>query len=366
MGSIVSLPMMRSTTSLSVLLFLASISGVSAEFCASTNTGSSFDSVYSLYQSVGFCSGTCSGYAFAILQGHFCWCSNFSPDVAVSSSLCNAPCPGYPTDICGNVSSDLFSYVQIGQGSGVISQSGATSTSFTSNEIFLPTSTQSHSIATVTVNRGTTVVVTSFVPSEPSITLSSAIFSPASTSSLFSPTPTSSLGTGTTQPDNSQPTPVNHSISFWDSTGKVAGVFVAVGVVVALLAIALIWTCRKRRRRQDEERPEVVTGPQPMVRQISGSEPVSRSASLLQLLGKTRDRSRQEEIASPTSVGSRRLSRSPTDVVIPVVDQRLDPQSMMIRFDDNDSRTSFRDEEDYSRRVWRVTNASDSDSVRSS
>ena len=82
MGSIVSLPMMRSTTSLSVLLFLASISGMSAEFCASTNTGSSFDSgisefvelcsftVYSLYQSVGLCSGTCSGYAFAILQGH--------------------------------------------------------------------------------------------------------------------------------------------------------------------------------------------------------------------------------------------------------------------------------------------------------
>src|SRR5271168_115903 len=260
-------------------------------------------------------------------------------------------------DICGNVSSDLFSYVQIGQGSGVISQSGATSTSSTSNEIILLTSTQSHSIATVTVNRGTTVVVTSFVPSEPSITLSSAI---------FSPTPTSSFGTGTTQPDNSQPTPVNHSISFWDSTGKVAGVFVAVGVAVALLAIALIWTCRKRRRRQDEEKSEVVTGPQPMARQISGSEPVSRSASLLQLLGKTRDRSRQEEIVSPTSVGSRRLSRSPTDVVIPVVDQRLDPQSMMIRFDDNDSRTSFRDEEDYSRRVWRVTNASDSDSVRSS
>ena len=239
----------------------------------------------------------------------------------------------------------------------MISQSGATSTSSTSNEIILLTSTQSHSIATVTVNRGTTVVVTSFVPSEPSITLSSAI---------FSPTPTSSFGTGTTQPDNSQPTPVNHSISFWDSTGKVAGVFVAVGVAVALLAIALIWTCRKRRRRQDEEKSEVVTGPQPMARQISGSEPVSRSASLLQLLGKTRDRSRQEEIVSPTSVGSRRLSRSPTDVVIPVVDQRLDPQSMMIRFDDNDSRTSFRDEEDYSRRVWRVTNASDSDSVRSS
>lgn len=258
------------------------------------------------------------------------------------------------------MSSDLFSYVQIGQGSGVISQSAAALTSSAGIEIILPTSTQAHSIATVTVNRGTTVVITSFVPSEPTITLSSAM-------SSFPSTTTSGTGmTPVNQPDSSQPSTVSQSTSFWDSTGKVAGVFVAVGAVVVLLAIALIWTCRRRRHRQDEEKSDVGATPQPMTRQTSGSQPVSRSASLLQLLGKTRDRSRQEEIVSPTSIGSRRLSRSPTDLVIPVVDQRLDPQSMMIRFDDNDSRTSFRDEEDYSRRVWRVTNASDSDSVRSS
>lgn len=262
-------------------------------------------------------------------------------------------------DNCGNVSSDLFSYIQIGQGSGLISQSAATLTSSAGVEIILPTSTQAHSIATVTVNRGTTVVITSFVPSEPTITLSSAI-------SSFPSTTTSTGMTPVNQPDSSQPTTVSQSTSFWDSTGKVAGVFVAVGAVVVLLAIALIWTWRRRRHRQDEEKSDVGATPQLMTRQTSGSQPVSRSASLLHLLGKTRDRSRQEEIVSPTSTGSRRLSRSPTDLVIPVVDQRLDPQSMMIRFDDNDSRTSFRDEEDYSRRVWRVTNASDSDSVRSS
>jgi len=264
-------------------------------------------------------------------------------------------------DSCGSVSSNLFSYIQIGQGSGVISQSAATQTSSAGAEIILPTSSQAHSIATVTVNRGTTVIITSFVPSDPTITLSSAMSSAI-------PTFTSTTGSGMTpvnQPDSSQPTPPGQS-SFWDSTAKVAGVFVAVGVIVIVLAIALTWACRKRKHRNDEEKPDVGAVPQPMVRQISGSQPVSRSASLLQLLGKTRDRSRQEEIISPTSIGSRRLSRSPTELVIPVVDQRLDPQSMMIRFDDNDSRTSFRDEEDYSRRVWRVTNASDSDSVRSS
>jgi hypothetical protein len=67
-----------------VFLFLATLHpGSTAEFCASTNTGSSFQSgilraswnnlnfqVFSLYQSVGACASTCSGYAFAILQGH--------------------------------------------------------------------------------------------------------------------------------------------------------------------------------------------------------------------------------------------------------------------------------------------------------
>lgn len=75
-----------SKASMTLFLFLVAsfFAGARAtEFCASTNTGSSFPSgrccyrpdsliaaVYSLYQSVGACSGTCSGYAFAILQGH--------------------------------------------------------------------------------------------------------------------------------------------------------------------------------------------------------------------------------------------------------------------------------------------------------
>jgi cell wall integrity and stress response component len=151
--------------------------------------------------------------------------------------------------------------------------------------------------------------------------------------------------------------------SFWDSTSKVAGVFVAVGVVTALSAIALFWICRNRPGRQDEEKTEGMH--QPMPRPSSVNQSVSRSTSRLQLLG-GREHSRQDDPISPTVDGSRRLSRSPTDLVIPVVDQRLDPQSMIIRFDDNSSRTSFRDEDDYSRRVWRVTNASDSDSLRSS
>jgi hypothetical protein len=73
-------------------------------------------------------------------------------------------------------------------------------------------------------------------------------------------------------------------------------------------------------------------------------------------------RANDEKTSSTPSVPQHRLSLTPPDFAVPVVDQRLDPQSMMIRFDDAESETSFRDEDDYSRRVWRVTNASDSDS----
>ena len=222
--------------------------------------------------------------------------------------------------------------MQIGQGSGVLSDSSTQSTSY-----------NSHLATTITVSNGTTIVITSFIPSEATTT-------------------TSNPGSLTTLTPYNPHTAMDLSSSFWDSTGKVAGVFVPVGLVIAILAMAIFWMCRSRKNRKDEEKPE--EPPQIIVREMSGSQSVSRSASLLQLLGR-RERNRKEEPTSPASNGNNRLSKTPTDLVVPVVDQRLDPQSMMIRFDDNDSRTSFRDEEDYSRRVWRVTNASDSDSLRS-
>jgi cell wall integrity and stress response component len=258
-------------------------------------------------------------------------------------------------DNCGNETTGLYSYVQIGQGSGILSESSAQYTSVAGGG---GASSSIGSIATITVSRGSTVIITSFIPTEPTITVSAAWGSSLSNSSFGSGSPTN-------RPDSSEPSAmtVDRSPSFWDSTSKVAGVFVAVGIVTALSAMTLFWICRNRASRQDEEKPEGVRQPIPC--SSSGSQGVGKSTSRLQLLGKP-EHSQQDHLIPPPLDESRRLSRSPTDLVIPVVDQRLDPQSMMIRFDDNDSRTSFRDEDDYSRRVWRVTNASDSDSLRSS
>ena len=264
------------------------------------------------------------------------------------------------SDKCGNSTANFYSYIQIGQSSGVQSASAVLSTMSSTIVGVTATSGASRSIATVTVNRGTTLIITSFVPNEPTITVSSA------ESDSMASTLRESSAVSTDQPNSStQSSQITNSTnesprSFWNSAGKVAGVFVSVGLVLLLLLLGLLWKWRKRKTDEDVEESE--KSPQRMARQMSGSQTVSRSTSLLQLLGR-RERAPGDDDMSPSS---NRLSRSPTDMVIPVVDQRLDPQSMMIRFDDNDSRTSFRDEEDYSRRVWRVTNASDSDSLRSS
>lgn len=257
----------------------------------------------------------------------------------------------------------LYSYIQIGEQSGVVSAAAASSTNTDDSNSDKPQSTRSSkSIATVTVNHGTTVVVTSFVPSEPTTTVS-----PTGSRGNGAGSESASALSSTGLPNSSNPSSETAGVgsvttSFWDSTGKVAGVFVAVGVIIFLLSMAILCMCRTRKRRKDEEKSE--QSPR-QIRQISAGQPVSRSASLLQLLGR-RDKSRHDDGPMPASDGNQDMSRSPANVPIPAVDQRLDPQSMMmIRFEDNDSRVSFRDEDDYSRRVWRVTNASDSDSVRS-
>jgi len=261
-------------------------------------------------------------------------------------------------DICGNETSGLYSYIQIGQSSGSLSQATVSPTSSSDGDATVVLSTtSSRSVATVTVNYGTTVIITSFIPTDPTTTISdSLLHGPTSNPVSVSSVASSGESSGAIQ------SAINNSMSFWSSTGKVAGLFVAIGVIVAFLAVATIWMCRIRKRRQDEEKTDELH--QSMGENASRTQSISRSASLLQLLGK-RDRGyREQTTASISEQDMQPVARSPTELRVPVVDQRLDPQSMMMRFDENDSRTSFRDEEDYSRRVWRVTNPSDSDSVR--
>lgn len=70
--------------------------------------------VDNFYQSNGACQDTClSKYAFAILRGRNCWCSNYAPGFSVNTLRCNDPCPGFPNEWCGSSSSGLFAYFQL-------------------------------------------------------------------------------------------------------------------------------------------------------------------------------------------------------------------------------------------------------------
>ncbi|KAF8540125.1 hypothetical protein BDD12DRAFT_45358 [Trichophaea hybrida] len=95
---------------------LSGITGASARdivYCSDVNTGSDSSPNTSTYQSNGLCYDTCNAgsYAFAILQGQDCWCSNYVP--ATDASGCNDPCPGYPSDTCGNMQKNLYGYMAL-------------------------------------------------------------------------------------------------------------------------------------------------------------------------------------------------------------------------------------------------------------
>ena len=68
-----------------------------------------------IYQSNGACSDTCKArFAFAVLKGNECWCSNYVPGNQDNTGSCNTDCPGYPTEKCGNPSQNLYGYILVG------------------------------------------------------------------------------------------------------------------------------------------------------------------------------------------------------------------------------------------------------------
>ncbi|KAG6014636.1 hypothetical protein E4U41_004796, partial [Claviceps citrina] len=98
----------------SAAMLITSTSAQQDHLCASINTAST-EPTTSIYQSVGACTASCgAGFAFAVLQNHLCWCTNFAPGASTRrDGGCRAACPGYPADVCGNGSGSggLYSYV---------------------------------------------------------------------------------------------------------------------------------------------------------------------------------------------------------------------------------------------------------------
>ena len=69
------------------------------------------DLVYSQFQSTGLCGDHCQGsFAYAVVQGNECWCSNYTPADQEDTYSCNTDCPGTGDEWCGNTQEGLFGY----------------------------------------------------------------------------------------------------------------------------------------------------------------------------------------------------------------------------------------------------------------
>lgn len=144
--------------SLSLLTIITYVSALTQTYCSSQNTGS--DNLQGMlprlvhvasdntnivldtytFQSNGHCHDECnSDYAYAIVQGKNCWCSNYAPADQQDVSNCDTVCPGYGYESCGNSDDNLYGYIKLDlAASGTKGASTASSTSTKS-----PTSTVS-------------------------------------------------------------------------------------------------------------------------------------------------------------------------------------------------------------------------------
>lgn len=154
--------------------------------------------------------------------------------------------------------------------------------------------------------------------------------------------------------------------SYWKSPGKVAGTFVAVGVVVVALILFIIWyffiNPQKKRRDFEEQYNEAVLSP----RHHHGSGGTDsftysqgRSSSTSQGLVYADEKGIIEPAlkVKRTSLDDESLDYVNTANSVPImVDQRLDPKQMYSETQESNSKLSLADDVDYSRKVLRVIN----------
>ncbi|KAL8733259.1 MAG: hypothetical protein Q9166_002276 [cf. Caloplaca sp. 2 TL-2023] len=193
--------------------------------------------------------------------------------------------------------------------------------------------------------------------------------------STWTPTPVTSVMTVTGQVKTITITPTVPPIGavaaqpsrdggFMSHPGKVAGLFVGVALIICLIAAALIWLFLRRKRKAEAEA-------ETMASTAGGETPQRRQSkmSTMGLLGGTRRSNNRKSVPMIQTSGwgpGSSAEKSPSDTPIDfrrtsyprVVDQRLEPAALWNPLQDNGSHVSiqsFRDDQDYSRRMLRVS-----------
>ncbi|KAL8887355.1 MAG: hypothetical protein Q9192_006343, partial [Flavoplaca navasiana] len=226
-------------------------------------------------------------------------------------------------------------------------------------------------------SRSTTPSPDSSSISTTSLPTSSSVEEEPSPRSTWTPTPVVSVMTVTGQVKTITITPtippsgavvaqLSRDDGFMSHPGKVAGLFVGLALIICLSAAALIWVFIRRKRKAEAETIASMGG---------GETPQRRQSkmSTIGLLGGTRRSNNRKSVPRIQTSGwgpGNSTEKSPTDTPIDyrrtsyprVVDQRLEPAALWNPLQDNGSHVSiqsFRDDQDYSRRMLRVANPDD-------
>ncbi|KAF7877253.1 hypothetical protein EAF04_000936 [Stromatinia cepivora] len=324
-----------------IFALIEHVNGIAMEYCSGLNTGAGSGN-FSIYQSDGLCHDFCvAEYAFAIVQGEYCWCSNYVPGTTTSTSDCSAPCPGYPDDTCGG--RGTYGYMSL-----ALSPSGTkgATTSSTSSVAKTTTSTSTSDTSTTTPSiQQTTVAAQKSTISD-------------STSSTWTPTPIISLETITGQvrtvtvtptapPSESSTSSVSKKSGGGLTTGDAVGLTIGLVALIAIIA-GVTYFCIRKRRQEKAEEYAAVNSRRESLAGVGGPIP-SRTMSensryVLGTDGRRVVERWEPELNTPGSRGSQLMP----------VDPRLDPFAAVYQRGENKSRESIntiRDDHDYSRRV---------------
>jgi len=294
------------------------------------------------FQSNGLCYDHCNGgsFAFAILQGQACWCSDYVPETTTDG--CDDPCPGYPPEKCGNTDQNLYAYMALpNKPSGTM---GADSTTSTKTSV----TTKSSAKTTKSSNKAT--------PTRGSIMVTTVVaggFKTVVISATGSAVPKATAEAQSKDDD------------FFSNAGRAAGLIV--GLILALFLIVagvLFYRRRQSLRRSALYAPGSTGGIIPAGGAgFFGSGRRGRSMSTLGLVGEKSPpaSTTPPDHLSGTVALTPHTAGGTTPQVGAIYDPRLDPGSLFMRFDHQTGSSrmsvrSLRDDQDYSRRVLRLAN----------
>ncbi|KAJ5146331.1 Carbohydrate-binding WSC subgroup [Penicillium bovifimosum] len=277
-------------------------------FCASDNTGSSFKEVTDTFQSNGACIVTCSDYAYGVLQGKKCWCTNVVPSQKSQKKIsdCDTKCPGYPDDRCGSAAKGVFAYVEI-IGNAPTSTAGASSSG-----------TSSSSSSSSTSSDGTTTTPA---------TTSTQTDSGGQVKTITVP---GSVSTGDSDSSSANASADSSKLSGGSIAGIVIGVLGGLALIAALIFLILFY--RKRARAAS-----------PVPSQDMADNRASAGSSFMGGF-------------FPRGNGEGAAGTSPARSGTTFTDRRMKTNTVLYPNGARDSSVSLQDNEDYSRPVLRLTN----------